>query len=340
MRAYRHTQDAEYVEKAMASYRDAVTCQSASVSLRFGAARSWARYADECSHKSAMDAYQAAVELLPGLAMLGSALPARQQALTSGSDGLARNAAACAIRSGWYNKAVELLEEGRAIFWSQALELRTPMTHLHEVAPVLENRLKSLSLALEQGSLRDTSRSPIDRPQKLISMEQEARHFRRLNTEWLETLAEVRRLPDFQDFLRPSRLSTLQSAAVDAPVVILNASESGCDALIMTSSDVKHIPLPNLSFTVINKLVRLIQTAASGNRLLRESFLPMIDNLFRQMSFNSDVERSLRQSVEGRHMKRVSDTPLDSEDIFRLVLYGLWISVAQPVIDSLNLEVC
>ncbi|KIM76304.1 hypothetical protein PILCRDRAFT_797811, partial [Piloderma croceum F 1598] len=338
MRAYDHTHDPEYVEKAMATYRDAVTCQSASVSLRFSAARSWARYADECSHKSALDAYQAAVELLPGLAMLGSALRVRQRALTSGSDGLARNAAACAIRSGQYGKAVELLEEGRAIFWSQALELRTPIIHLREVAPVLESTLKSLSFALEQGSLRDISRNPTDSPQKLISMEQEARHFRRLNTEWLETLGEVRGLPGFQDFLRPSRLSTLQSAAVDAPVVILNASESGCDVLIMTSSDVKHIPLPNLSFTVINKLVRLIRSVASGHRFLRESFLPMIDDLFRGMSFNPDAERSLRQSVEGRHMIRVSDTRLDSEDIFRLVLRVLWVSVVQPVIDSLNLE--
>ena len=97
MRAYSHIQDSEYVEKAMTTYKNAVTCQSASISLRFSAARSWARYADERSHKLGMDAYQAVVELLPGLAMLGSALPARQRALTSGSDGLARNAAACAI---------------------------------------------------------------------------------------------------------------------------------------------------------------------------------------------------------------------------------------------------
>ena len=74
--AYRHTQELKYIEKAMASYRDAVTCQNASVSSRFGAARSWAQYADKHSHKSALDAYQAAVELLPGLAIFGSALPA------------------------------------------------------------------------------------------------------------------------------------------------------------------------------------------------------------------------------------------------------------------------
>jgi hypothetical protein len=213
------------------------------------------------------------------------------------------------------------------------------MTRLHEVAPVLEGTLKSLSFALEQGSLRDTSRHPTDNAQKLISVEQEARHFRRLNAEWLKTVAEVRRLPGFQDFLRPSRLSTLQSAAVDAPVVILNASKSGCDALIMTSSDVKHIPLPNLSFPVINELVRLIRTASAGNSLL----LPKIHDLFSRMSLDSDVELSLRQSVEGRKMMELESAPtrlVDSEAIFRLVLGILWRSVMEPVIDSLNLEVC
>jgi len=343
MQAYCHTHEPKYIEKAMAIYQDAVACQTAFVSLRFSAARSWAQYADEHSHKSALDAYQAAVELLPRMAMLGLALQPRQRALTSGSDGLAHNTAACAIRSRRYDKAVELLEEGRAIFWSQALELHMPMTRLREVAPVLESNLKSLSSALEQGSLRDTSRNPTDSPQKLISMEQEARHFCRLNTEWLETLAEVRRLPDFQDFLHPSRLSTLQSAAVDAPVVILNASQSGCDALIMTSSNVKHIPLPDLPFIVINALARLIRMATPGNSLRQVSLLPMIDDLLRPMPFNPDAERSLRQLVEGRAGRPASESNtqlVDSEDIFRFILDVLWISAVQPVINSLNLKVC
>jgi hypothetical protein len=286
-----------------------------------------------------MDAYLAATELLPRLAMLGSDLQARQRALTSGSDGLARDAAGCAIRSGQYEKAVELLEEGRAIFWSQALQLRTPMTRLREVAPELEIKLKSLSFALEQGSLRDTSRNLSDSSQKVMSMEQEARHFYRLNVEWLEALEKVRGLHDFEDFLRPSRLSTLQGAAVDAPVVILNASKFGCDGLIMTSSDVKHIPFPGLSFAAVNKLVWLIQTATARNSLVPGAFLVQVDAFFQQMSPVSNAGRSLRQSVEERHVKRVSDTRVDPEDIFHFVLGALWMLVVEPVIGSLNFEV-
>jgi hypothetical protein len=170
-------------------------------------------------------------------------------------------------------------------------------------------------------------------------MEQEARYFYRINKEWLETLAEVRGLPGFHDFLRPSRLSTLQGAAIDAPVVILNASESGCDALIMTSCDVKHISLPNLNLPVINILVMLIR-AATRNHSLSGPFTALINDLFRHMTFVSDAGLSLRQSVEVRYGKMVSDTPVDPEDVFRFVLGILWTSAIQIVIDSLNLEVC
>ena len=337
--AYSHTHELKYLDNAMDAYRAAVRCESASASVRFQAAKSWVQRADQSNNELAMEAYLAAVNLLPRLVMLGSDLQARQRSLTSGSDGLARDAAACAIRSGQYEKAVELLEEGRAIFWSQALQLRAPMTRLHEVAPELEMKLKSLSFALEQGSLRDTSRNLSDSPQKVMSMEQEARHFYRLNVEWLETLEKVRQLPEFQDFLRPSRISTLQGAAVDAPVVILNASKSGCDGLIMTSSDVKYIPLPDLSFAGVEILVGLIQTATARNSLLPADFLVMSNHLFQQMSFISDDGRSLRRSVEDRHGRRVSITGVDPEDIFRFVLGMLWISVVKPVIDSLNYEV-
>jgi hypothetical protein len=84
----------------------------------------------------------------------------------------------------------------------------------------------------------------------------------------------------------------------------------------------------------------LIQTVTAENPLLPGSFLTLIDDIFQPMSFISDAGRSLRQSVEGRHIKRVSNTQVDPEDVFRLVLGVLWISAIQSVIDSLNLKVC
>ena len=230
MDKYSHTQKSEYLDDAMAAFEAAVKCEAAVATSCFQAARSWALYADKSSHESALGAYHAAIKLLPHLAMLGLDLQSRWHALTSGSDGLARDAAACAIQSGQYDRVVELLEEGHGVFWSQVLRLRMLMADLHDVAPELEKRLRSISSALELGSFRDASRTLSDSPQKLLSMEREASHFQKLDNEWLTTLEEVRQLEGFQDFLHTSQLSTLQGAAAKGPVVILNASKAGCSA--------------------------------------------------------------------------------------------------------------
>ena len=56
----------------------------------------------------------------PRLAMLGLDFASRQPALPSHTDGSPRNTAGCVIKSGQYEKGVELLEGGHRIFWSQA----------------------------------------------------------------------------------------------------------------------------------------------------------------------------------------------------------------------------
>jgi tetratricopeptide (TPR) repeat protein len=338
--SYFRTHESEYLNKAIAAFRVAVTCEVAPTSVRFGAAKEWARHADS-KHESALEAYQAAVQLLPRLAMLYLDLESRQQALISGSDGLARDAAACAIRLGQYDKAIELLEEGRAVFWSQALQLRTPMTNLHDAAPELGAKLRRISIALERGSLRDALKSRSDASQKVMSMEQESSRLRRLNDDWLATLEEVRCLDTFGDFLRPNRIFSLQHAAANGPIVVLNASKTRCDALILKSTGVHYVPFPNLGLVEVSFLVKLIRYATaedSRDTFFLKSNPAHVEGLVQQMPFISDTLRLLRLPLE-RHVKRVSDISEYRNDIFRYVLGVLWEAVAKPVIQSLDLMV-
>ena len=53
-------------------------------------------------------------------------------------------------------------------------------------------------------------------------------------------LEEIRQLEGSQDFLRPPCLCTLLSAAANRPVGILDASKTGCDALVLTSTGVRR----------------------------------------------------------------------------------------------------
>jgi hypothetical protein len=266
-----------------------------------------------------------AIELLPCMAMLGLDLWSRQQALTSGSDGLAGDAAACAILSGHYDKAVEVLEEACAVSWLQALQLCTPMADLCEVVPELEKELKWISSELEQGLLWDVSRHISDTSRKVMSMEWEAAHFHDLNDEWISKLAKVRQLDGFQDFLRPKRFSTLRSAAANGPIVILNTSMTSLtsDTLILTWSGVRHVPLQDLAFPVVHTLIKLIQTAtrcSRGNNSLLEVDQIWIEGLVQQIPTISDSLHSTRLTIEDRHLKRVTAMPTQLDDIFRLVL--------------------
>jgi len=173
-------------------------------------------------------------------------------------------------------------------------------------------------------------------------MEQDAVHFRCLNNDLLATLDQVRQLGGFQDFLLPKRLSTLQDAAIDAPVVIINTNDSGSDALIMSASALKHVPLPDLSEVEAHALVKLIQTITSSDTRQSEATRAhSIDSELKQIHIfsSSSPLRFLKQSIEARHVGRASAAGMLTEEIFELILAALWVSVVEPIIRCLDLKV-
>ena len=331
-----NTQQQEYLDDAMATFRSAVSTASAPVSWRFDGAYAWALHADG-THESALEAYQAAIQLLPQLATLGLDLQSRHESLSSGSDGLARRAAACAIRSGQISKAVELLEEGRAIFWSQALQLRTPLEELRSVSKDLARKLEGLARILEQGSFRT---QPAPSPEGNVhnfsgkqSIEQEAVRYRRVNEDWLRTLEDIRKLDGFKDFLIAKPVSALQEAAKNGPVVILNITRSECSALVVSLSSVRHVPLPHVALNDVHRLVNLLQlvTAPSAR------FSSMVEDARSLIQQLQTLPETL--SHRDRGLRQIQHLPVDENSTFKFVLERLWLTIAEPVIKSLGLQV-
>jgi hypothetical protein len=89
-----------------------------------------------------IDAYEAALQALPKLAALSFDLKSRQEGLFEDTDGLARDASRFTIQAGKIDKAIQFLEEGRAVFWSQFLSLRSPFERLNDIAPKLTDKLR------------------------------------------------------------------------------------------------------------------------------------------------------------------------------------------------------
>ncbi|KAJ6613851.1 hypothetical protein B0H10DRAFT_1804707, partial [Mycena sp. CBHHK59/15] len=242
---YTQTWESVSLNDALSALPEALVYPSSSPLSRFESAKYYAQKAIQHKHFSALSAYQIAIGLLPQLAALDFDLQSRQQILiTAQSSGLGCDAATCAVGVGQYVVAVELLEAGRSIFWSQALHLCTSLHNLSIIKPHLASKISVLSWELEMGSFRDASRNvSIDTHQKAMSIEAEGIRFHTLNDELEETMKSVRKLPGFDDFMRTKSMVALQRAAAHGPVVILNAGESACHALILNvSGEVQCVP--------------------------------------------------------------------------------------------------
>jgi tetratricopeptide (TPR) repeat protein len=212
-------------------------------SARFEAAERWIFMASILNHTSLLTAYKCALDLIPLVAWLGLSIVDRHQHLTK-IGGIARDAAAAAISLEQYDQALEWLEQGRSVVWTQILHLRTPVDELREVNPDLADRLLRTSRSIEQGGVQGNI------PEGTASsMEEQGRRYRALTLEWESIIEQVRSLPNFEDFLRPPSSRRLINAARNGPVVVLNIATERCDALAILPGldDIIHIPLPNIT---------------------------------------------------------------------------------------------
>jgi hypothetical protein len=89
-------------------------------------------------------------------------IESQQEFLATTPKSLALDAAACAITDGKLERAVELLEQGRAIVWARLRGYRHSVEKLHEVDSELAMEFQMLSARLEQyATSSDAALKPI-----------------------------------------------------------------------------------------------------------------------------------------------------------------------------------
>ncbi|KAF8433237.1 CHAT domain-containing protein [Boletus edulis BED1] len=244
------------LEAAISLYSHAASVPIGPISDRFSASRNWILCARRIRHPSLLRAHSIAINLLPQLAWIGLSLTHRYAELRRGAD-VVREAAAAALDSGFPELAVEWLEQGRSIVWGELLQLRGSYEQLSSAHPDHAHRLRELSAALDDaGATREKPLStfsestddPIHRATQ--TLQQVVDTHRTLAIERDKLLQDIRRLPDFNRFLLPKDFSQLRASAHSGPVVVLNAAERRCDALIVLANvdHVIHVPLPNFTF--------------------------------------------------------------------------------------------
>jgi tetratricopeptide (TPR) repeat protein len=260
-------------------------------------------------------ACEKAVALLPQIAPRRLSRSDREHGL-GGIAGLPAEAASAAVAANRPARAIELLEEARGVMLAQAIDARSDLTLLHAHAPELATELErlrdsldaidhtgsQLSISLETALDAESASPTANRRHEAARHIAERR--RLLSEAWDQLLIQIRGLPGFGEFMRPTPITELQQAAANGPIVLVNVSRYRCDALLLTGlpdQPIHSIPLP---------------------RLTRSQVIKQINNLA--------AARTAAQGLAGRVQG-------DSET--HAVLAWLWDEVAEVVLDELGLHI-
>ena len=240
----------EILREALDAFRAAAHSPVARPRSRVLAARGWYTIADGAGQDDeALASAATAVELLPLLAWHGLDRATREENLRFAA-AMPREAAACAIRCGRLERAVELLEQGRSVQWRQALHYRTGLDALAADVPDLAQRL-------------DRVRSALDADAQSVGAEERMR----LAREWDDLVAQARALDEHRHFLGPTPFAELAAGTREGPVVIVNVGLHRCDALIITpQAEVELVPLPRLDLRQADAMAdRYLKHLIDGN---------------------------------------------------------------------------
>ena len=242
------------LDAAIDRWREATEAYSAGPSVRMQAALEWSFAAfDDGRAATAADGFAVAVDLLPQVVWRGLDRVTQEDHLAE-LTGLASEAAAAAIAAGQPRRAVELLEQGRQVLWTQALHLRGDLTRLQEKAPELASRLDTLRSQLDSpmpGSSPGGFSLPVQAGRRGPPPQRLTENRRQLAREWDDTVQQVRRLDGFEYFLKPVPFDEMRAGAGVGPVAIINVSSHGCHALIITASGepgVRVVALDELTY--------------------------------------------------------------------------------------------
>jgi tetratricopeptide (TPR) repeat protein len=224
------------LDEAVRAFREGARVLTASPGLRAPAARRWADCALLAGDPhSAVEGYTLAIELLPLIAWHGLDQATRMHELGQ-LTGLASDAAAAAVIAGDAARAVELLEAGRSMLWTQASHLRENLTALQRRSPELAAILESSRAVLNKppGSTPGAADTPGSGDQRQAAELQSLEERRQAARDWDAAVDQVRRISGFEHFLLPVPFAELRPAASAGPVVIVNISPHGSHALIIT----------------------------------------------------------------------------------------------------------
>jgi tetratricopeptide (TPR) repeat protein len=210
---------------------------------RFRLACRWAVLARSIGHHTTFAAYKTAMSLMQkslSFAPTVSVQHTQLVALDPSCQTMPLDYASFHLDFFRFEEAVETLEQGRALLWSEMRGLRTTAAQLVEQDPPLAKRFDEINQELERLTI---SLTPSGRPEmadddtqggdwtdpfgRLVITQ------RKLVEERDVLVSQIQRQPGFEGFLKAPSFTTLRSAASQGPIILINHCEWRSDILIV-----------------------------------------------------------------------------------------------------------
>ncbi|KAG1836022.1 hypothetical protein C8R48DRAFT_783022 [Suillus tomentosus] len=162
----------------------------------------WATFAEETNYDSVLVACQTALKFLDQHVTLLSPSLRHFDIVRMATSSVATDAFSCSVRRGALTTAVELVEQGRAVFRTRLTRLRLPLDELSlssDTGAALAKELQQLSFRLCSAFDKSTEDQSLD--------------IQQLTMQWDDVVSRICMMSAFSRFLLPPLFSDLRKAA-------------------------------------------------------------------------------------------------------------------------------
>ncbi|KAI9436313.1 CHAT domain-containing protein [Lactarius indigo] len=234
-----------HYEEAMRLAPTLANDESGEVFRRFRISHAWAHHARLHGHSSISTAYETTMSLMQETLVFTPTLHTQHFRLVNTpkeSEGLPLDYASYQIETNRHEHAIETLERGRALLWSEMRGLRTSADQLHAADPALADKFAAINRKLESVAMsvaqseneevgdsetRTEDREGMDLIGSLVATQ------RKLLEERNSLISRIQTLSGLENFLRPQSFDALNSAAAHGPVIVINQSDWRSDIIIL-----------------------------------------------------------------------------------------------------------
>ena len=290
----------EDLNEIMELFRIAANYERVTTPERFSHSTFWANIARVAGHPSTSAAYDTVMSLMQDTLTFAPTLDiqhSRVVAMRDRYENLPLDHASYRVSIGQLPRAIETLERGRALIWSEMRGLRASTDQIRAIDSYLADKFVTVNRDLETITLTISADSNDDgQHDGTLRMDRFGRQQRKLLNDRNKLISRIQALPGFETFLKSPSFDNLRSAAARGPVIIINHSEWRSDILIL----------------VHNSPPSLISTA---------------DDFYHRAN-------NMRDKLLGARKESLDSN--EYEDALSFVLEELYNLVGQPVIQKLN----